>query len=87
MLVRRKTLRIFNIIITTKANQRTREFEAFKRGISEIDKMLSRTTWSAINPVIHSLKELRNNTWDVDRVDQAINWLKDNFEVRDNYEQ
>lgn len=38
---------------------------------------------TAINPVIHSLKELRNNIWDVERVDQAINWLKDNFEVQD----
>ena len=70
------------IIITTKANQRTRELEAFQRGMSEIDKMFSKTTWSAINPVIHSLKELRKNTWDVERVDQAIEWLKDNFEVK-----
>ena len=76
-------MKIFNIIITTKANQRTREFEAFKRGMSEMDKMFSKTTWLAINPVIHSLKELRKNTWDVERVDQAINWLKDNFEVQD----
>lgn len=75
-------MRIFNIIITTKSKQRTREFEAFQRGMSEIDEMLSRTTWSAINPVIHSLKELRKNTWDVERVDRAINWLKDNFEVK-----
>ena len=41
------------------------------------------STWSAINPVIHSLKELRKNTWDVERVDQAIKWLKDNFEVKE----
>lgn len=32
---------------------------------------------------INQLKELRNNTWDVERVDQAINYLKDNFEVED----
>lgn len=32
---------------------------------------------------INQLKELRNNTWDVERVDQAINYLKDNFEVQD----
>ena len=77
-----KEMRIFNIIITTKANQQAREFEAFQRGMSEIDKALSKTNWYTIEPVIHSLKELRNNTWDVDRVDQAINWLKDNFEVK-----
>ena len=75
-------MRIFNIIITTKANQRTRELEAFQRGMSEIDKLLNKTAWTAINPVIQSLKELRKNTWDVERVDQAINWLKDNFEVK-----
>ena len=76
-------MRIFNIIITTKANQRTRELEAFKRGMSEMDKQLNKINWYAINLVVHSLKELRNNTWDVERVDQAINWLKDNFEVKD----
>lgn len=82
MLVRRKTLRIFNIIITTKANQQARELEAFCQGWDACKKVEDDSTWSAINPVIHSLKELRNNTWDVDRVDQAINWLKDNFEVK-----
>ena len=76
-------MRIFNIIITTKANQHTRELEAFKRGMSEMDKQLNKINWYAINPVIHSLQKLRNNTWDVDRVDQAINWLKDNFEVKE----
>ena len=75
-------MRIFNIIITTKANQRTRELEAFQRGMSEMGKFLNKINWLAINPVIHSLKELRNNTWDVERVDQAIQWLKDNFEVK-----
>ena len=76
-------MRIFNIIITTKANQRTRELEAFQRGMSEMDKQLNKINWSAINPVIHSLKELRNNTWDKDRCDKVINWLKDNFEVKE----
>lgn len=37
---------------------------------------------SAVNPIIHSLKELRKNTWDVERVDHAIEWLKNNFEVK-----
>ena len=73
-------MKIFNIIITTKENQRTRELEAFQRGMSKMDKIINETNWSAINPVIHSLKELRNNTWDVERVDRAINWLKNNFE-------
>ena len=75
-------MKIFNIIITTKANQRAREVEAFKQGMSKMDKIINETNWSTIIPLIHSLQKLRNNTWDVDRVDQAINWLKDNFEVK-----
>ena len=76
-------MRIFNIIITTKSKQRTRELEAFKRGMSEMDKQLNKINWYAINPVIHSLQELRKNTWDKDRCDKVINWLKDNFEVKE----
>ena len=75
-------MEIFNIIITTKANQRTRELEAFKRGMSEIDKALSMINWSAINPIIHSLEELRANTWDQDKITYIQEWLKDNFEVK-----
>ena len=73
-------MKIFNIIITTKAKQQARELEAFKQGMSKMDKIINEMNWYAINLVIHSLKELRKNTWDVERVDQAINWLKDNFE-------
>lgn len=63
--------------ITTKATQddfiiyclvKTKEIEA-------------KSTWAAINPVIFSLRELRKNTWDVERVDNAIKWLEDNFKV------
>lgn len=75
-------MKIFNIIITTKANQRARELEALQRGWDAYKKVEDDYTWSAINQVIHSLKELRKNTWDVERVDQAIKWLKDNFEVK-----
>lgn len=45
-------------------------------------KFKDKSTWAAINPVIHSLQELRNNTWDKERVDHAIKWLRDNFEVK-----
>nr|DAY67484.1 MAG TPA: hypothetical protein [Caudoviricetes sp.] len=27
----------------------------------------------------YSLQELRKNTWDVERVDRTINWLKNKF--------
>jgi len=53
--------------------------ESTLRALRVIDE---KTTWAAINPVIHSLWELRNNTWDKDRVDGAIEWLERNFEVK-----
>ena len=73
-------MKIFNIIITTKAKQQARELEAFKRGMSAIDKQLNETNWSAINPVIHDLESLRANTWDQDKITHIQNWLKNNFE-------
>lgn len=76
-------MKIFNIIITTKKKQELRDKECFAEGWDRGKLFINQNTWSAINPVIHSLKELRNNTWDVERVDQAINWLKYNFEVQD----
>ena len=54
--------------------------ERVLRAHRRIDK---KTTWAVINPVIHSLWELRNNTWDKDRVDGAIEWLERNFEVKE----
>ena len=70
-------MKIFNLIITTEKKQDDLVIGCMQR-LDRVDRM---SVWAAINPVIHSLKELRKNTWDVDRVDQAINWLKDNFEV------
>ena len=50
--------------------------------MQRLEKVNRMGTWAAINPVIHSLRELRNNTWDKDRVDGAIEWLERNFEGR-----
>ena len=71
-------MKIFNIIITTKKKQDDFIICCMQR-LDRVDRM---SVWAAINPVIHSLKELRKNTWDVERVDQAIKWLTDNFEVQ-----
>lgn len=68
---------IFNIIITTKKKQDKLIISCMER----LDRVNKLSTIAAINPVIHSLKELRKNTWDVDRVDHAIQWLEDNFSV------
>ena len=71
-------MKIFNIIITTQKKQDDFIIACMQR-LDRVDRM---STWAAINPVIHYLKELRNNTWDKDRVDGAIEWLKNNFEVK-----
>lgn len=81
-------MKIFNIIITTQKEQNKRRQLLHEKWASirmescrkcrAIENMSNRV---AVRPVIHSLKELRKNTWDVERVDQAIKWLSDNFEV------
>lgn len=74
-------------IITTRwrKNKYVNTIQNFEieRLIKEVQRIERSSVWAAINPVIHSLKELRNNTWDKERVDHAIKWLRDNFEVRD----
>ena len=45
-------------------------------------KMKDKSAWMAIKQVINSLEELRKNTWDKDRVNRIIKFLKDNFEVK-----
>ena len=76
-------MRIFNLIMTTVNKQKLRDKKCFEEGWNKSKFFINHNTWAAINPVIHSLKELRNNTWDVERVDHAINWLRDNFEVKE----
>lgn len=70
-------MKIFNLVITTKKKQDDFIISCMQR-LDRVDRM---SVWAAVRPVIHSLKELRKNTWDVERVDQAIKWLTDNFEV------
>lgn len=82
-------MKIFNLIITTKREYDYKISESFVDGFTRsramnerAEKINDKVIWSAINPVVHSLKELRKNTWDTDRVDHAIEWLKDNFEAK-----
>lgn len=76
-------MRIFNLIITTVNKQKLRDKKCLAEGWERGKFFINQNNWEAINLVIHSLKELRNNTWDIERVDHAINWLRDNFEVKD----
>lgn len=77
-------MRIFNLHILTKKKIFKLLDKVVDDAIKATEKVDKATTWSAINPVVHSLKELRKNTWDKDRVDQAIKWLTDNFEGEKN---
>lgn len=54
-------------IITTRAKQ------------EEAKELSQRLYKIRVTPAIHSLQELRKNTWDVERVDRTINWLKNKF--------
>ena len=80
-------MKIFNIIITTKNKQIEYNAKTFIQGWDACKKVEDDSTWSAINPVIHSLEELRADTWNQDKITYIQEWLKDNFEVKDNYEQ
>ena len=75
-------MKIFNLIIISRKKYLNDLTDGFNAGWNGCEKIKDKAALTVINPVIHSLKELRNNTWDVDRVDQAINWLKDNFEEK-----
>ena len=74
-------MRIFNWHIMSDKNRAGLIEHSFNVGktagmrrYERIHKFIDKAT---INPVIHSLKELRNNTWDKERVDFAIEWLED----------
>ena len=80
-------MKIFNIIITTKKKQKLRDKKYFAEGWDRGKFFINQNTWSVINPVIYDLERLRANTWDQDKITYIQEWLKDNFEVKDNYEQ
>lgn len=78
-----KEMKIFNLIIISRNKYLNDLTEGFNAGWNGCEKIQNKAALTVINPVIHSLKELRKNTWDVERVDRDINWLKDNFEKHD----
>lgn len=83
-------MRIFNLVIMKKKDYDFKLAAHFVDGYSacskteeDFKKIKDKLAWATIRPVVYSLKELRNNTWDTDRVDRAIKFLTDNFEVKD----
>lgn len=72
-------MKIFNIIITTKKKQIEDCVKTFNQGWDACKKLEDDSTWSEINPVIHSLEELRADTWNQDKITKIQEWLKNNF--------
>ena len=69
-------MKIFGLYIYTQEELDKVCRDKYSEGINigiETQGKLNRAT---LHPVVHSLKELRNNTWDVERVDHAISWLE-----------
>lgn len=70
-------MKIFGLHILTNQKYDDKIKEAFFNGMEDASEIHQKIKFVTINPVIHSLKELRNNTWDLERVDKAIEWLED----------
>ena len=66
-------MKIFKLHITTEEEIK----ELIDRAWDEGENLNKRLTKMCINPVIGSLIKLRENTWDVERVDRMIDWLND----------
>lgn len=82
-------MKIFNLVIMTKKKYDRKIFESYRKGFDkcrdmdeEFKNIHEKNIWLTVIPVVHSLKELRKNTWDTNRVDTVIKFLTDNFEVK-----
>ena len=82
-------MKIFNLVIMTKKKYDRKIFESYRKGFDkcrdmdeEFKNIHEKNIWLTVIPVVNSLKELRKNTWDINRVDTAIKFLTDNFEVK-----
>lgn len=69
-------MKIFGLYIYTRKGLDKICRKSYEEGTNRGIEMQNNITRCTLNPVRHSLKELRNNTWDTDRVDQAITWVE-----------
>lgn len=75
-------MKLFNLFIFTR-NQFHKILLKCRQDTIDISEIVDRdSTWSAIKPVLHDLEQLRANTWDQDKITHMQQWLKDNFEVK-----
>lgn len=74
-------------IITTRWKRNKRIAQAVDNQLEStirlIGKMNDKSNWAAINPVLHDLESLRADTWNQDKITKMQDWLRDNFEVKD----
>ena len=76
-------MKIFNLHIITEKEIK----ELIDRAWDEGENLNKDFTRMLIRPVISSLIELRENTWDVERVDRMISWLTNMFEEQEDVEE
>ena len=74
----KKWWRLNKPIITTQGRQDVLIISC----MMQQEKINSLTTWAAINPVIQDLEKLRKDTWNQDKITKIQDWLRDNFEVK-----
>lgn len=76
-------MKIFNLHILTKKKIFKLLDMVTNDAIKATEKVDKETTWATINPVINDLEKLRADTWNQNKITYIQNWLKDNFEVKD----
>lgn len=63
--------------ILTNKKYDTKLKQSFQVGFEKAEDFYRRYKRSTLNPVVYSLKELRKNTWDKERIDFMISYLED----------
>lgn len=75
-------MRIFNFVIMSKKQYKELTDDVYRQGLKDASEIDVKSTWSAIYPVIHDLEKLRTTTWDQDKITHIQQWLRHNFEVK-----
>lgn len=73
-------MKIFNIIITSKKKNQNLIEWCYHEGCKMTDGLYK----ASISHILPDLRELRQNTWDKNRVDFIIDWLESMVEKENN---
>lgn len=69
-------MKIFGYVIIKETELVKMRTAAYERGLEHGEKIIKKTNFSWVNPVIHDLERLRANTWDQNKITKMQNWLK-----------